>query len=146
MILTDRVCHTATIDINVQPRVAFDFLKDGLALGKWTFGSWETTQDENGLISGLSLFGGDATYIRIYPYPDNLQIDYAVGKDPDQLLTRITARIMDGAIMGATEQSCFVTMISWRTGDVADSTWRLICAAHEAEVFRLKHILEQRKG
>lgn len=146
MVLTDELCHTASIAIKAPADAVFDFLRDEEKLGRWTFGSWGTHHFRPGVACGTSLFDGTPTYINISAHRHNLQVDYAVGKNPDELVSRISARVLDGVFFDGGKGSCAVTMISWRTRGISDETWRLICAAHEAEVFRLRHVVENENG
>lgn len=139
MLLTDALIHTASIPIAAKPSALFGYVSDGRRLGEWAFGSWNTRLFKDDVYIGQSLFDGKELYIRVKPYPPMLQIDFEVGRAPDQLLPRITARILPPELVGISEEHSLFSIISWRTKDIPDERWRLTCAAHEAEVFRLRH-------
>ncbi|MGE0799811.1 MAG: hypothetical protein AB7O55_15950 [Lautropia sp.] len=142
MLLTDPLCHTASTAIDASTDAVFRFLSNPSQLGTWTFGSWETRAIGDGLVEGTSLFDGGRTLVRIVPIAENGCIDYQVGRDPSRMITRISARVLDGHLMGGEKGTAFVTMTSWRTRDISDHQWRLICSAHEVEVFRLRHVVQ----
>jgi hypothetical protein len=145
MLLTDPVLHSASIHIDGEAGRIFSLLSDGDLLGKWAFGSWGNVSIDGGLFKGSSLFNGGDTYVRIVPNPSILQVDYLVGT-PDRLLPRIVARVVRGEQVGRDASSSLVTMLSWRTSGMDDERWRLTCSAHEAEVFRMKHVFETELG
>jgi hypothetical protein len=139
MVLTDSVCHTASVAIPGKPEALFNYVADGVRLGEWAFGSWNTKESGDGIFSGKSLFDGKDTYIRVVPYLPMLQVDFEVGSTPRDLLPRITARILPPTAVEVSEGSCLLSIISWRVSGFSDQRWRMLCSAHEAEVFRLRH-------
>jgi hypothetical protein len=143
MLLTDTLCHSSSIEVQAEAAVAFEFMKQGKALGQWAFGSWNTEPFKGDIFIGMSLFDGNRTYVRIVPHESVRQIDYELGSTPELLLPRIVARVFDGEMMGISKSACIVSVISWRTGGVSDDRWRLTCSVHEAEVFRLRYLIEQ---
>ncbi len=141
MLLTDMLCHTATIRVAAPARRAFAFLGDGHRLGQWSFGCWQTKELPDGTFTGTSLMTGASTFVRIAADAGRLQIDYAVGRSPEALTPLIIARVLPGATMGDTEDACFVSLIAWR-GVAPEERWRQVCAAHELEMFRIRHLIE----
>jgi len=143
MLLTDTLCHSSSIEIKAEASMAFEFMKQGKALGQWAFGSWNTELFKDDIFIGTSMFDGNRTYVRIVPHASGRQIDYELGSTPSLLLPRIVARVCDGEMMGISKSACVVSVISWRIGGVSDDRWRLTCSVHEAEVFRLRYLIEQ---
>jgi hypothetical protein len=141
MLLTDTICHTATIRIAAPARRTFEFLSDGGRLGDWSFGCWQTKQLPDGIFAGTSLLTGSPTFVRILADAARLQIDYAVGRSPDGLSPLIIARILPGALMGDTDTASFATLVVWRAA-APEERWRQICAALELETFRIRHLIE----
>jgi hypothetical protein len=141
MLPTDDLCHTATIRIAAPALRVFDFLADGRQLGEWSFGCWQTQELPEGLFTGTSLMTGSSTFVRILADSTRLQIDYAVGRSPDALAPIILARVLPGTLMGETDAICFLSLIAWR-GTAPEERWRQIGAAHELEIFRIRHLIE----
>jgi hypothetical protein len=141
MILTDSLCHTATIRIAAPAPRVFDFLADGQKLGKWSFGCWQTKALPDGVFTGTNLMTGSSTFVRIDADPERLQIDYAVGRSAEALTPLIIARVLPGAMMGEADENSFASLIVWR-GTAPEERWRQICAAHELEMFRIRHLIE----
>src|SRR5262249_34214322 len=52
--------HVATAIVAASAEAAFAFMIDGLALGRWALGSFDTEALENGVFRGHSLFDGAA--------------------------------------------------------------------------------------
>jgi len=141
MLLTDAFCHTATIRIAAPARSTFEFLGDGNRLGDWSFGCWQTKQMPGGLFAGTSLLTGSPTFVRILADAQRLQTDHAVGRSPDALSPLIVARILPGALMGDADAASFATLVVWRAA-APEERWRQICAAHDLEMFRIRHLIE----
>ena len=141
MILTDSLCHTATIRIGAPARLVFDFMADGQRLGKWSFGCWQTKPMPNDVFTGTNLMTGSSTFVRILADAARLQIDYFVGRSAEALTPLIIARVIPGAMMGETEAVSLLTLIAWR-GAAPEERWRQICAAHELEMFRIRQLVE----
>ena len=141
MILSDSLCHTATIRVSAPARRVFDFMADGQKLGEWSFGCWQSKAMPDGVFTGTSLLTGSSTFVRIHADAARLQIDYAVGRSPETLTPLIIARVVPGAMMGETDAACFLSLIVWR-GTAPEERWRQICAAHDLEMFRIRHLVE----
>jgi hypothetical protein len=141
MLLTDTLCHTATIRVTAPAQRAFAFLADGDRLGEWSFGCWQTKELPGAVFAGTSLMTGTATFVRITADAARLQVDYAVGRAPHALTPLIMARVLPAAMMGEADDACLITLIAWR-GAAPEERWRQICAAHELEMFRIRHLIE----
>ena len=142
MNLSDPLCHTATIKIGVSSEKAFEFMTDAANTGQWAFGSWGLQSAKEDIFVGRSLYDGGEVFCRIKATHEILQLDYEVGEDPDKLVPRIAAKIIPGEILGGDADSCLLTMISWRSNAASDECWRLTCGSHEAEVFRIRYLIE----
>ena len=144
MNLTDPLCHSATLPIAVPALEAFEFMTDTDMMGQWSFGTWGLKPAGNGLYVGSSLFADHETYCRLKISRTLLQLDYEVGADPANLVPRIIARVTPGEHVGRGAHNCLVSLISWRSEAVSDERWSLTCAAHETEIFRIRHLIESR--
>jgi hypothetical protein len=137
------LAHACTALVEVEAGIAFSFLADPKALGGWALGCWDASVDEAGRFRGLSLFSGEQTWGRIDADPARLLIDYLVGSRPDDLLPRISARVVPGPVVGRPENVCLITLAAWRAAGMDDARWRQLIAAHEAEIFLIKGQLER---
>ncbi|WP_156397188.1 MULTISPECIES: hypothetical protein [unclassified Sphingomonas] len=146
MLLTDEMCHSASIVVEAEAKQAYAFISDPLYLGIWAFGSWESRPFNGDIHEGVSLFTGGRSYSRLTAYPSALQVDFEIGSAPDALVPRIVIRILPGRHLGLPPEHCLVTVLAWRSQDADEQRWRLTCASHETEVFRLKHVIENQVG
>jgi hypothetical protein len=142
MPVADRYCHTASSEVAVPAEVAFDYMSDGIKQGEWTLGSWNRRQRDDGLFVGESLFDGKETYIRIDADRGRLLVDYFVGRDPERLAPRNSARIVRGSSLGRGDDTCVVTLLTWRGAETTDEGWERTCLSHETELFMIKGRLE----
>ena len=142
MNLSDPLCHTATLPIGVSAEKTFEFMTNTEMMGRWAFGAWELKPAKGDILIGKSLFEDLEVYCRIKANRDILQLDYEVGEDPVHLVPRIISKIIPGEYIGRDADSCLLSMISWRSATASDERWRLTCGSHEAEVFRIRHLVE----
>jgi enamine deaminase RidA (YjgF/YER057c/UK114 family) len=133
--------HVATAIVAASAEAAFAFMKDGLALGRWALGSFDTQALENGVFRGHSLFDGAARFIRIEDDAAKLSITYHVGQDPERLQPRILATIEPGA---GTPPECRVSLIAWRDASMTDERWRHLTTTHETEILLVKALIERK--
>ena len=136
------MAHAVTQRVNAPALRAFDFLRDPLALGRWSLGCFGTfPAGDDGLHAGTSLFDGSQGWFRIEADQARLAIDYLVGP-PDALRRRISARVVPGPELGYDPDICLVTLTAWRSAGMDDERWLRLCAAHEAEIFLIKGQIE----
>jgi hypothetical protein len=140
--MTD-VAHACTTLVEVDAETAFAFLADPKALGGWALGCWDASVDPTGHFYGVSLFSGEETWGRVEADARRLEIDYLVGARPDQLQSRISARVVPGPVTGRAEDVCLVTLTAWRGAAMDDARWQQLIAAHEAEILLIKGQLER---
>ncbi len=98
--MSDRLCHTASIQVGVPAERAFAFMADGMKQGEWAFGSWQRRQVADDLFVGTSLFSGRQVYVRLTPDAGRMLVHYAVGPDSEQLLPRVIGRVVPGPELG----------------------------------------------
>ena len=146
MNLSDPLCHTATLPIAVPALEAFEFLTDTEMMGQWAFGAWGLKPAGSDTFIGKSLYEDLEVYCRLKARRDLLQLDYEVGEDPALLVTRIISKVIPGENVGRGADNCLLSLISWRSSAVSDERWRLGCATHEAEIFRIRHLIESRRS
>jgi hypothetical protein len=135
--------HCATAVCDAEPAASFAFVADTARLGSWALGCWDAKPVGDGVVAGVSLFDGSQTYVRADADPVRLAVDFAVGDDQQQLVHRISARIIPGATLGYAERSSVVTLIAWRAADMPDDRWQRVVASHEAEILLLQARLQE---
>ena len=134
----DALCHHATVDVAAPAERALAFMADGIKLGTWAMGCWNTSTAGPGLFVGTSLFDGSQGYVRIVVDRALLNVDYHVGAAPDRLAHMNTARVIPGAALGRDPQSCVVSLLAWRPAAMSDDAWHRICITHEAEMLLIQ--------
>lgn len=124
--------------------VAYRFLADGAALGRWALGCFDTRPAGAGLWRGTSLFDGAPTLVRPVGDAKCLVVYYWIGPDRRSLAPRIMARVVPGSVVGRPRNRSIVTLLAWRDARMTDERWERLVACHEVEV-RLVQALLARK-
>ncbi len=136
------LAHVTTQPVDAPATRAFAYLHDPINLGRWSLGCFDTeATDLPGVYTGRSLFDGGRGWFRIDADPSRFIIDYLVG-EPNKLVRRISARIIQGSDLGYGAATCLITLTAWRPHDMSDERWAQLCAAHEAEIFLIKSQIE----
>jgi len=138
------LCHAATVAVDVPAEEALAFMADGIALGRWAMGCWNTRRAGANLFVGHSLFDQSEGWVRIAVDRKLLNVDYHVGPSPARLKHQNTARVIPGADVGRNPRTCLVTLLAWRPGDMSDADWNRICLTHEAEMLLIQAWLGRR--
>jgi hypothetical protein len=138
--------HCVTIECAVTAVHAFEFLADGLQVGRWALGAWEAQPSADGLFRAHSLFDNGEIWVR--PVPDRARfiVDYHVGSDPMRLTPRIMARVVPGPCVGGAAECCLATLIAWRDAAMSEERWQRLIATHEVEIHLIKSILERERA
>lgn len=142
--MSDALSHCCSAQIEIDAAMAYEFLCDGTALGRWALGCWETEIRDGGLVRGTSLFDGSQSWVRLSRDDDRLLVDYHLGADPDDLHPRISARVVPGAALGGDPDHCVATLTAWRPADMPDDRWHRLKASHAVEILLIKALLEGR--
>lgn len=145
MNLIDEHCYTASILIKATPHEVMTFLRDEPATGDWAFGAWgPITRLEDDIYQGRSLYDGGETIYRIRVLEQVNQIDYEVGYLGGELQPWIVIRVTPGPVTGRSPDTSLLSLIAWRNVEWADDDWRLLCATHQTEVYRIRYLIENR--
>jgi hypothetical protein len=123
-----------TAECAVPARRAYEFLSDGLAVGRWALGSFDAEKVGPDLFRGRSLFDGAEVLYRPVGDPERLIVDYQVGTDPTMLVPRVMARVVPGEATGRDTDSCLVTLVAWRDASMSADRWERLVACHEVEI------------
>ena len=132
--MTAPLSHCVSAECAVPARRAYDFLSDGLEVGRWALGSFDAEQVGRNLFRGRSLFDGARVLYRPVGDPARLIVDYHVGRSARALVPRVMARVMPGERTGRSRRSCVVTLVAWRDASMSDTRWERLVACHEAEI------------
>jgi hypothetical protein len=138
------ISHCVSAECAVPARRAYDFLLDGLEVGRWALGSFASRKVGRNLFRGRSLFDGAAVLYRPIGDPARLIVDYHVGTDPQALVPRVMARVVPGEATGRDKRSCVVTLIAWRDASMSDARWERLVACHEVEIRLVQAQLAER--
>jgi hypothetical protein len=136
--------HCVAAECAVPARRAYDFLVDGLEVGRWALGSFDAEKVGRNLFRGRSLFDGADVLYRPVGDAARLIIDYHVGTNPGALVPRVMARVVPGEATGRGKGSCLVTLIAWRDAAMSDARWERLVACHEVEIRLVQALLAER--
>lgn len=132
---TARVCKASA-------QAALHHLSSAEGMSRWNLGMFDTTQEPDGLLTGVSLFDGTRAYARADIDLANGLVTYRIGADPVALVPRIQARVVEGAALGYEAGQIMVCLQTWRLKDMDDARWERLTATHEAEIELIKAQLE----
>lgn len=113
------------------------FLADGLRLGEWAFGCWQTEAVGGGVVRGHSLFDDSASWVLPVADEVGMTVVYHVGGAPDALTPRIRALVQ------ADPAGCRISLHAARTADMDDARWLRLVRCHELEVLLIQARLER---
>ncbi len=135
-------CDVAFARIARPASEVIAFMADPYRLSQWSFGTWESRVDPDGLVHGWSLHNGAPICVRIAANPDLGLIDYHIGATPDDLALRIFARVLAGQSFGGTSDEAALSLHALRGLGMDDQRWSGLRAAHAFEVTVIKAALE----
>ena len=136
--------HDACALCAVSVDLALDFLADGLALGRWALGSWNTEAAGEGLFRGRSLFDDRPCYVMLVADRARGRVDYHVGAAPECLVPRIRALAVPAPATSAGTDSCMVTLSARRDGTMDDARWLQLVRCHDTEILLIQALLARR--
>lgn len=129
--------HRATVRCAVSAELALAFLGDGLQLGRWALGCWQTEPAGDGVVRGHSLFDGQPGWVRPVVDAAKGTVTYHVGGSPDALVPRIVARVRPES----GHAHCSITLEAERTPGMDDARWLRLVRCHEVEVLLIEALL-----
>jgi hypothetical protein len=136
--------HCVTAECAVPARRAFEFLSDGVAVGRWALGSFDARRVGPNLFRGRSLFDGAEVLYRPVGDAARLIVDYHVGTRPRALVPRVMARVVPGESTGRGRRSCLVSLLAWRDASMSEARWERLIACHEVEIRLVQALLAER--
>jgi len=133
--------HCASVLCAAPADRAMAFLADGLELGRWALGCWQTLDAGDGVVQGHSLFDGSEGFVRPVLDAARGSVTYHVGGAPDALAPRIHATVEAASLPGATTPGCRISLHAARTPDMDDARWLRLVRCHEVEVLLIQSLL-----
>ncbi|WP_089939214.1 hypothetical protein [Candidatus Entotheonella palauensis] len=121
--------------------VVFAFMQDGLKLGQWALGCWNTVEAQPGLYRGTSIIDQQETWVRIEAMPSVWMISYHVGSTPDALQPRIMAKVVPGETLGHPADSSVLSLLAWRDTSMDDDRWQQLRECHRVELRIIRNLL-----
>ena len=129
--------HCVSVLCSAPVQQALDFLADGLELGRWALGCWETVPVGAGVVRGRSLFDGQASYVRPVADREHLSVTYHVGGSPDALRARIEA-VVEPVGGSGSSPACRIALRAQRGPDMDEARWMRLVRCHEVEVLLIQ--------
>ena len=133
---------TASIRIDAPAQKVFDYIRDPYKMDRWSFGTWQPSIHQDGLVEGRALGTGAKILVRIDADPDRMVIDYHIGLTSGALSPRIFARVIPGAVTGHAQDTATLTLTALRSAGMDDNRWQSLCRAHAAELDLIKGQIE----
>jgi len=118
-------------------------MADGIKQGRWAWGSFERTEVSPGLFKGRSVFTGKETYVRLHVDRPRFVVDDVVGAAPDTVQFRNMSRVIPGGLLKLGDDTCVVSLLTWRLANQSDAEWEQFCCIHEAEMLLIRGLLER---
>jgi len=134
------LCYVVSTDVAAPARFAFAYLADPAKVGEWALGSFNARPVAAEIFAGTSLLDGSTVVYRVDADERRGVIDYLVGADAENLVMRISTRVVAGEILGRGAGTSVVSMSAWRPADFDERRWSRLKAFHDAEI----HILRER--
>jgi uncharacterized protein YndB with AHSA1/START domain len=135
-------CDIASVVIARKAEQVFDFMSDASKLDLWSFGTWKTEIDNDGIVHGKALHDGRDVCVRIVPHRETRLIDYHVGSDAGNLTPRIFARIIPGLHFSDKNDQSLLLMTAVRADTMDAERWRSLKSIHAVEVDLIKSLIE----
>ena len=136
------IAHGISIHLAVPAADVVAFLSSGLNQSYWALGSWARVDEGDGVFSGTSLWDGSTLYIRVVPQPQLGLIDWFTGPAPDSLRHGVSARVIDGPVLGYAPDTAILSITVWRAPVHTDESWDRTYHAFIAESHLIKGRLE----
>lgn len=144
--MIDIQSHITSITIDAPAEQVFKFMSDPNKMDRWSFGTWETSLHDDGVIEGRAIFDGGRTFVKIDADPKRLLIDYHLGSRREKLTPRISVRVVPGDRLDLRPHQAVLTFIAWRPASMSNARWRRLIASHEFEAVLLKPLIEAACG
>ncbi len=135
--------HITSAVCRVPAKVALAFLADGVHLGHWALGCWQTEPIGDGVVRGHSHFDDQPGCVRPVMDEARMTVVYHIGATPDALSPRISAVVEPAAGSDGAGASCRVSLLATRVPGMDDARWLRLMRCHEVEVLLIQARLER---
>ena len=132
----------SSIYINRNINDIFNFMCDIQQINLWSFGiQWDLEHIfEGGIIQGISTYDQSISYLKITKNEKSKKINYWIGRDLQNLISRIYVRICPTNNINVNELS----MIALRMDDMDDERWDNLINLHQSEIKIIKEFIEKK--
>ena len=132
----------SSIYINSNINDIFNFMCDIQQINLWSFGiQWDLEHIfEGGIIQGISTYDQSISYLKITKNEKSKKINYWIGRDLQNLISRIYVRICPTNNINVNELS----MIALRMDDMDDERWDNLIHLHQSEIKIIKELIEKK--
>jgi len=130
----------SSIYINSNINDIFNFMIDINQINLWSYGIYWDYENilENNIIQGISNYDQSISYLKITKNDQSKKINYWIGKDIHNLISRIYVRISSTNERNMNE----LTMIALKTDDMNDEQWENLKDLHQSEIKIIKELIE----
>lgn len=136
--------HSISVVCRVPAKEALAFLADGVQLGNWALGCWQTEPIGDGVVRGHSLFDDQPGCVLPVLDAARMTVVYHIGTTADALSPRISAVVEPVAGTGDAGESSRISLLATRTAGMDDARWLRLMRCHEVEVLLIQARLELR--
>ncbi|MCW5773930.1 MAG: hypothetical protein KIT16_19970 [Rhodospirillaceae bacterium] len=138
------LCYVVTSLIAAPANFAFDYLADVSKVGDWALGAFNgKPTDTPKVYTGTSLYDFSPCAFAVDADRRRLLIDYLVGSSAEDLVMRITSRVIPGESTGRGAGACIASMSAWRPADFDHRRWARLKAFHDAEIHIVRDRIEK---
>ena len=128
--------------VSVPPDVLFDFISNGMAYGKYTWGRSPRSLVAPNIYRCKSDFGEPDRFVRFEVDRDRKTVDYYVGNWPDAMRLAQSARVFPGATFDYDANTSLVTFTRWRAAGQTAFEWDRAVVNQVGETNMTRSLLE----
>src|SRR5688572_13134966 len=106
--------HCVTVACKASFDDVFEFMADGIALGGWALGTFNTVRVDENTVRGKSLYTGQERYVRPIADRERGTIVYEVGEDhadPKSMVPWIWAIVQPSERLGGDKDTCLLSIV-----------------------------------
>ena len=127
----------SSIIIDCNDEIIFEFMSNIKNINLWSFGIKWDINSNNKIIKGISNYNKSISYLKIIKNHKIKKIDYWIGSDDKNLISRIYVRVES---LNNTNKSK-LSMISLKTDNMDSNRWNKLKELHQLELLKIKELL-----
>ena len=127
----------SSIIIDCNDEIIFEFMSNIKNINLWSFGIKWDINSNNKIIKGISNYNKSISYLKIIKNHKIKKIDYWIGTDDKNLISRIYVRVES---LNNTNKSK-LSMISLKTNNMDSNRWNKLKELHQLELLKIKELL-----